>query len=61
MHPELVAFCRFLARKGVERAGACIRMLEDEVLPEMDRRMRKPARGPPEPTSFALQADGLGW
>ncbi len=39
VHEELVAFLRFLERKGIGHAAACARELEDVVLPEMHERM----------------------
>lgn len=41
VHEELVAFFRFLARKGFAHAAANISLLEDEVLPAVDARFKE--------------------
>lgn len=54
VHEELVAFFRFLERKGFANAAGNIRMLEDVVLPEMDRQMKEACEAAAEAAAIPM-------
>ncbi len=59
MHPELVAFFTFLRRKGFANANACIQMLEETVLPEMDAHMKAASHAFADGARIVFPASGV--
>jgi hypothetical protein len=60
VHDELVAFFRFLDRKGHPNAAANLRLLEDELLPTYDARLKELCHAATEEISFESLDEALG-